>query len=80
MAINISFNFDNFFDESSTSVSFNKYLLNKIQFFGFNCLQMAYAGGIRNFMAQSNVQRLLDDLWFDLVSNKDGLKSYIYVN
>ena len=76
LAVGVLSLFDAGFEDS---INF-EYLLTKIDFFGFDCLQIAFAGGINKFMSQLCVQNLLDNVWHGEVANKSGIKSRVNVN
>lgn len=56
-----------------------KYLSYKIEFYGFDCLQIAFTGNISKFMSQLCVQTYLDSVWLGEVTSKTGILASIKV-
>ena len=68
------------FDSRMDDIVNGVVLLQKIPYYGLNCLQLAVEAKCLKFISLSTVQNLLTEIWNGRVETKSGLKGFIKVN
>lgn len=70
----------NVFDGTSDDLINGIILLQKIPFYGLDCLQIAVEARCLKFIALPSVQNLLTDIWNGKIESKSGFKAAIKVH